>query len=135
MTVLAIEIEVNGKRLAVAGSKNLALLSAGIAAGVGPENRTLQVDMDVFHLTALGLTSSKTASRIANLTWINGLPLQLGDSITFRIVQVEQPDPPAQVLRTPTSEELAAAAEKERSGLTARSKTTRRKRRALKRGR
>ena len=110
-------------------------MSAGIAAGVGPENRTLQVDMDVFHLTALGLTSSKTVSRIANLTWINGLPLQLGDSITFRIVQVEQPDPPAQVLRTPTSEELAAAAEKERSGLTARSKTTRRKRRALKRGR
>jgi hypothetical protein len=135
MTVLAIEVELNGKRLSVAGAKDLALLSAQIAAGVGSENRTLQVDMDVFHLTAMGLTSPKSASRIANLTWINGLPLKLGDSITFRIVQVEQPDPPAQVLRTPTTGELAAAAEKERSGLTARSKTTRRRRRALKRGR
>ena len=72
---------------------------------------------------------------MANLTWINGLPLKLGDSIIFRIVQVEQPDLPANVLRTPTSKELAAAAEKERSGLTTRSKATRRERRAPKRGR
>ena len=135
MTVLAIEIELNGKRLVVAGAKDLAILSAQIAAGVGPEKRTLQVHLDTFHLTAMGLTSPKSASRMANLTWVNGLPLQLGDSITFRIVQVEQPDAPAQILRTPTSKELAAAAEKERSGLTTRSKATRQKRRAPKRER
>src|SRR2546425_11386444 len=133
MTVLAIEVEVNGKRLLVAGAEDLALLSAQIAAGVGSEN-TVGVDTSV-HLSVMGLTSSQSSSRMANLTWINGLSLQLGDSITFRILQVEKADPPANVFRTPTSQELAAAAEKERSGLTTRSKATRRKRRALKRER
>jgi len=134
MTVLAIEVEVNGKRIAVAGANDLALLTAGIGAGVGPEKRTLQADIDAFRLTVMGLTSGLVA-RTENLTWINGLPLRVGDSITFRIVNAEQPDPPPQILRTPTSEELAAAAEKERSGLTARSKATRQNRRAPKRGR
>jgi|SRR3954451_4623165 hypothetical protein len=134
MSVLAIEVEVNGKRLALAGAKDLALLSAGIAAGVGQEKRTIQADSDAFHLTVMGLTSGLTA-RIADLTWIKGLPLRVGDAITLRIVRAKQPDPPTQVLRTPSSEELASAAEKERSGLTARSRATRQKRRALKRGR
>jgi hypothetical protein len=134
MTVLAIEIEVNGKRLLVAGAKDLALLSAQVAAGVASENTTVGVDTDV-HLTVMGLTSPKSSSRMANLTWINGLPLKLGDSISFRIVQVHEADPPANVFRTPTSQELASAAEKERSGLTARSSATRRKRRAPKRER
>src|SRR3954469_15196494 len=104
MPVLAIEIELNGKRLTIAGAEDLALLSAQIAAGVGPERRALQVK-DAFHLTAMGLRSSTSGSRMANLTWINGRALQMGDSVTFRIVQVETPDSPAQVLRTPTSEE------------------------------
>jgi hypothetical protein len=129
MTVLAIEVELNGKRLIVAGAKDLMLLSAQIAAGVGAEKRTLEVT-DSFHLTAMGLSSPESASPIANLTWINGQPLKLGDSITFRIVAVDQPDPPPQVIRTPSSGELAAAAEQERGGLTTRSTRTRRKRRA-----
>src|SRR2546425_525814 len=98
--VLAIEVEVNGKRLVVAGAKDLAVLSAQIAAGVGADSATIQIDTDV-HLTVMALTSPKSA-RMANLTWCNGLPLQLGDSITFRIVQVEHPDPPTEVLQTPT---------------------------------
>jgi len=127
MKVLAIEIHLNGKLLAVAGAKNLALLSAHIGAGVGPEKRSLHVE-DAFQLTAMGLTSFVPGSRMANLTWINGQVLKVGDSVTFRIVQVEQADPPAQILRTPTSQELAAAAEKERLGLAARPKAVRRRR-------
>ncbi|SRR6266513_4048639 len=134
MATLAIEVELNGKRLVVAGAEDLSVLAAQVAAGVGATNETVRVGTDV-HLTVMGLTSPKSSSRVANLTWINGLPLQMGDSITFRIVEVEQPDPPAEILRTPTSQELAATAEKERSGLTARSRATRRKRRAPKRGR
>ena len=135
MPVLAIEIELNGRRLAVAGAKDLALLSAQVGAGVGSEKRSLQVDVDTFHLLVMGLTSPESGSRMANLTWANGVTLQVGDSITFRIVEAEQPDPPARVLQTPSSEELAAAAaEKERSGLTTRSRATRRGR-APKRGR
>ena len=110
MTVLAIEVEVNGKRLLVAGAEDLALLSAQVAAAGGSANETVKVDTN-FHLTVMGLTSPQASSRVANLTWINGLPLQLGDSITFRVVHAEQPDPPVTVLRTPTSQELAAAAE------------------------
>jgi hypothetical protein len=134
MDTLAIEVELNGKRLVVAGAEDLALLSAQIGAGAGSTNDTIRVGTDV-HLTVMGLTSPKSSSRVANLTWINGLSLKMGDSVTFRIVQVSQPDPPATVLRTPTSQELAAVAEKEPSGLTARSRATRRKRRAPKRGR
>ena len=134
MPVLALEIEVNGKRLTVAGAKDLALLSAQIAAGVGGHGGSIQADSAV-HLSVMGLTSPKPSSRMANLSWINGLALQQGDSVTFRVVQVEQPDAPAEVIRTPTATELAAVAEKERSGLTARFRATRRKRRAPKRER
>src|SRR2546421_5790851 len=103
MATLAIEVELNGKRLVVAGAEGLALLSAQLGAGVGSTNDTVRVGTEV-HLTVMGLTSPKSSSRVANLTWINGLPLQMGDSITFRIVEVEQPDPPANVFRTPTSQ-------------------------------
>ena len=51
------------------------------------------------------------------------------------ISPMNEQEPPVQVLRTPTSSELAAAAEQERRGLTTRSRPTRRKRRAAKRGR
>jgi hypothetical protein len=130
MTVLAIEVQVNGNRVVIAGGEDLAVLTASIGAGVGAEKRTLQVGVDQFLLTAMGLTSSRSAARIANLTWINGLPLKVGDSVTFRIVEVEQADPPPHIFRTPTSEELAAAVTQEQRGLTTRSTRTRRKRRA-----
>ena len=125
--MLAIEVELNGKRLVIPGAKDLALLTAQVAAGVGAEKRTLQVDLDNFRLHAMGMTSSESASPMVNLTWISSLPLKVGDSVTFRIVQVEQPDPPPHVFRSPTSRELAAAAEQERSGRTSRSTRTRRK--------
>lgn len=131
--MLAIEVEVNGERVVVAGAKDLALLTAAVGAGVGSETKALDVGTDV-HLTVTGLTSS-ASSRMDNLTWINGQKLRLGDSVTFRIVSVAEADPPAHVFRTPTSSELTAAAEQERRGLTARSRPTRRKRRAAKRER
>jgi len=121
MTALAIEVEVNGKRIALAGANDLKWLAAGMGVGGGPEKRKLRADIDVFRLSVAG-ESSALAECAGFLTWIDGLPLRIGDSVTFRIVQAEQPDPPALV--------HPVIFEGERSGLTARSSATRRKRRA-----
>lgn len=130
MSTLALEIEVNGLRIAVAGAETLSLLTAHVGAGVGPERRSLQADKDPFHLSAMGLTVLADGERVKNLTWIDEMPLKLGDSVTFRVVSVQNPDPPLAEVSTPSSEELAAAAKQERAASTARSTRTRNKRRA-----
>jgi len=126
MTVLAIDVEVNGQRIAVAGANDLKWLAATIGAGGEPGKRNLQADIDAFHLAVWGIASGP-ADREAILTWISKVSLRIGDSATLRIVQAEQPDPPAQVLPEIT--------EGERSGPAEVSKARHRKRRAPKRGR
>jgi hypothetical protein len=93
-----------------------------LRAGAAPE----------IHLQVGGITSR------AHLDWITKQGLKPGDSVTLRIVEVEEADPPVHSLRVPSSDQLGAvsAAERRRErGLTARSKATRSKRRAPKRGR
>jgi hypothetical protein len=126
MTVLAIEVEVNGQRIAVAGANDLISLVATIGAGGERGKRKLQVDFDAFHLAVWGFASGP-ADYAAILTWISKVSLRIGDSATFRIVRAEQPDPPAEV--------LPGIVEGKRSGAAEVSKARHRKRRAPKRGR
>jgi hypothetical protein len=84
------------------------------------------------HLQVGGITSHD------HLDWITKQGLKPGDSVTFRVIEVQRADPPVQSLRLPSSEQLRTAAAQEvirERGLTARSRPTRRKRRAAKRGR
>ena len=127
MTVLAIQIEVNGSLITTAGAEDISILSACLAT-VRPKDGSAP---EAF-LYVGGITDS------ANLNWVKEKAIQVGDNVTFRLVEVQQPDLPIQVLPTPSPAELKAGAavkKRERRGLTTRSKTTRRKRRASKRGR
>jgi len=127
MSVLAIEVQLNGERITLAGAEALSILTAHVAAVRPKGGGTPEV-----HLHVGGITSHE------HLTWISKQLLKRGDNITFRILEVEQADPPVESLRVPSSEQLSAAAaqeKREQRGLTTRSKATRRKRRAPKRGR
>jgi len=140
--MLAIEVELNGQRLTIAGASDLSVLTAHVTAVGLLGDKTVEFrptkggPKDV-KLHVSGLTS-RAGSRQAHVEWIPNVVLKPGDAVTFRVVEVQEADPPVESRRTPTTKELAAAAAKEkreRRGLTARSRTTRRKRRAPKRER
>jgi hypothetical protein len=154
MTVLAIEVEVNGKRLAVAGAKDLSVLSAGISATglLGPDTFEFRKSPNRppnIHLRAGGLTSRKTVAD-EHLNWVDHLELKPGDTVTLRLVEVENPDAPTSSSpaadKSPSADQrayfkmleeqyLRLRTKYKQRGLTARSRPTRRKRRAAKRGR
>ncbi len=154
MTVLAIEVEVNGKRLAVAGATDLSVLSAGISATglLGPDTfefRKTPNRPPNIHLRAGGLTSRKAVPD-EHLNWVDHLELKPGDTVTLRLVEVENADAPTSsspaVDKSPTADQrayfemlkeqyLRLRKKYKQRGLTARSRPTRRKRRAAKRGR
>jgi hypothetical protein len=152
--MLAIEVELNGRRLTTAGASDLWVLTAAVAAvGLlgdktvnfrprkgGPNDIPWRVSgltsRDV-QLHVSGITS-RAGSWQEFLYWIPEVALKPGDVVTFRIVEAQQADPPVESGPTPTTREPAAAVAKEkgkRRGLTARSRATRRRRRAPKRGR
>jgi hypothetical protein len=127
MPVLAIEVHLNGDKVTVAGAEELSVLTAAVAAVRMQAGATPEI-----HLHVGGITSRE------HLDWITQQWLKPGDSVTLRVLEVEEADPPVKSLRVPTSEQLsavAAADKRSKRGLTARSRATRRKRRAPKRGR
>jgi hypothetical protein len=127
MPVLAIEVHLNGDKVTVAGAEELSVLTAAVAVVRLKDGAAPQVFLQVGGMTAQ-----------EHLDWITKQDLKPGDSVTLRVLEVQEADPPAQSLRLPSSEQLRAAAAQDRRrerGLTARSRATRRKRRAPKRGR
>ena len=154
MTVLAIEVEVNGERRAIAGAKDLSVLSAGISATglLGPETfefRKTTNHPPRIHLHAGGLTSRK-GTPDEHLNWISHLELKPGDTVTLRLVEVAEADAPTDCSpaaeKSPSSDErayfkmlekqyLSLRKKYRKRGLTARSRPPRRNRRAAKRGR
>lgn len=108
MKIPALRVEINGKLIAVAGAEELSVLMGSVAFGAGP-NRAITISQ--VKLGVMGLAIHGPQPR--QLTWGNGIELTLGDRVTFEVAEVEQPSPPDQILRTPSSEELAAAADKE----------------------
>ncbi len=107
MKIPALRVEVNGELVAIAGAEDLSLLTGQVGFGAG-QNRAIDVSKVMF--TIMGLAIHGPQPR--QLTWGNGIQLKLGDRVTFEITEVEQPSKPNKVLRTPSSTELAAAAEK-----------------------
>lgn len=113
MRIPALRIELNGELVAIAGAEDLSILTGQVGFGAG-KDRTIEVSGAMF--SVMGLAVHGTQPR--QLTWGNGIQLKLGDRVTFEITEVEQPSHPDQVLRTPSSAELAtaAAAEKKKKG-------------------
>ena len=152
MNVLAIEVNVNGKRLAVAGAKDLGVLSAGISATglLGPETYEFRKGPSRapnIHLRASGLTS-RNGSPDEHLNWVDHLELKPGDIVILRIVEVIETDPPSSSSpakgKSPSANEQAYFKMLEeqylhmrkkygKRALTTRSRPKRRKRRVAKR--
>jgi hypothetical protein len=104
MKIPALRIEINGELVAIAGAEGLSILSGQVAFGAAKD---CTIDTSRVMFSVMGLAIQDPQPR--QLTWGNCVQLQLGDRVTFEIAEVEEPSPPHQVLRTPSSAELAAA--------------------------
>ena len=105
MKIPALRIEINGKQVAMAGAEGLSLLSGQVALGAGSAG---SIDLANIVFSVMGLDVAGTPPR--QLTWLEGIQLKPGDRVTFEVVQTESPTPPSNVRRTPSAEQLTAAA-------------------------
>ena len=105
MTVPALRIEVNGELLAVAGAEDLSLLTGTVGFGAS-KGQTLNASEVMFSVMGLAVNCPQPRQ----LTWGKSVKLTTGDRVTFQFVEVENPSPPDQTLRSPSSAELAAEA-------------------------
>lgn len=110
MMIPALRIEINGELVAIAGAEDLSILTGQVGFGAG-KDRTINTSQVMLSVMGLAVQGPKPRQ----LTWANGVQLKLGDRVTFEFTEVEQPSPPHQVLRTPSSTELAAAAAAEKN--------------------
>ena len=117
MTVPALRIEVNGELIAVAGAEELSLLTGTVGFGAGKGN-TLNGSEVMFSVMGLAVN----CPRPQQLTWGKNIKLKTGDRVTFQFVEAENPSPPDQTLRSPSSSELAAEAAREEKKPAKRSK-------------
>jgi hypothetical protein len=111
MKIPALRVEVNGELVAIAGAEGLSVLSGQVSFGAGP-NRAIDVSHVMFSLMGLAVHGPQPRQ----FTWGNDVQLKLGDKVTFQITEVDQPSPPNKILRSPSIEELAEAAEVEKRG-------------------
>jgi hypothetical protein len=112
MSLLAIQVEVNGTPLTVAGASNLYSLIAAVTAAFVRNNAGDRYETPDVSLHVSGFTYPRDA-RPEDLRWLERYPLKPGDAVTLRIVQVERPSPPVRSVRSLTSTELKAAADRE----------------------
>jgi hypothetical protein len=107
--ILAIQVEVNGKPVTVAGASDLLTLVAAVGVGFLQDGVRVERPKGYLHVSGLAAEGPQ------DLRWVENHLLKTGDSVTFRIVEVERPSPPVRSVRSPSSAELKAAADRERS--------------------
>ena len=107
MKIPALRIEINGEVLAIAGAEGLSLLTGSVGFGSRTAAHPVQLMFNVMGLAVEG-------PHPRQLSWGDGVRLKFGDKVTFELVEVDHPTPPSKVIRSPSSEELAAAADVER---------------------
>jgi hypothetical protein len=95
-----LEIKRNAELLAVIGSPNALMFSAGIAASI--EDR--EVTLDARGMNDLG------NNRESHTTWLELAPLNAGDSIAFRFTESEHATEPLSEVATDSPEHLAEQA-------------------------
>lgn len=96
----ALQIELNGRSLAVAGSEAAILLSAGISLSIHESGGTL----DVSGMEDLGNDVS------SHLSWVEMIDLSRGDRVTVNLVQVATATPPYEARRTDSTQYVAERA-------------------------
>lgn len=95
----------NGELVTIAGASGLSLSTGTIGLGSVQGSK---IDPSEIMLSVMGLDVHSAQPQ--QLTWGNGIKLQLGDRVTFEVVEVEQPSPPDKVLASPSSAQLSAEA-------------------------
>lgn len=96
----ALQIELNGQSLAVAGSEAAVLLSAGISLSIHESGGTL----DVSGMEDLGNDVS------SHLSWVEMIDLSRGDRVTVKFVEVATATPPSEARRTDSPQYAAERA-------------------------
>jgi hypothetical protein len=150
--MLAIEVHFNGERLGLAGARDLSVLSGHVTAVglLGPETvefRKGEQGAPQIDLRVGGLTSRRSPPD-EHLAWFEKLDVNPGDTVTFRVLEVQEADAPrgfkTAKARTPGADErayfrhlkkeyLRLAKKYEKHEAKPASKTARRKRRTSKR--
>jgi len=105
MKIPALRIEINGREIAVAGAEKLSLLTGAVSLGAGS---SASIDLGKIGFIVMGIDVAGAKPR--QLTWGDGVQLKPGDRVTFEVIETENPTPPSNARRTPSSEELSAAA-------------------------
>jgi hypothetical protein len=95
--MIALDIELNGKSLGIAGTSDLSVLNAMVNAvgKLGPESKGARNNEEDFYLklTVGGLTGREPPNKDEHLTWIREL-LKIGDTVSVRVVEGVEAAPP-----------------------------------------
>lgn len=97
--VIALEVFLNGKKLALAGASDLAVLTATITAvgKLGPESAGSQTRPKSYSIDfRVGGLISKKIKKV-DLDWVDSKRLKLGDEVLVRVLKTERPDMPARI--------------------------------------
>ena len=103
--MIAFEIELNGKTIALAGTDDLSVLTAIITAvgKLGPASNGATEYEDSYHcgLSVGGLTSRDDGNQDEHLDWVKE-PVKLGDVVTIKFLEATSADAPtnAKLART-----------------------------------
>jgi hypothetical protein len=114
MKIPALQLEVDGELVAIAGANGLSFLTGTIGLGSG-QGKTIDASQIIFGVIGVDVHSPQPQQ----LTWGSGVTLKLGDRVTFQVVEVEQPFPPDKVMASPSSAQLSVvASRRSRTGRT-----------------
>ena len=94
--MIAFEVSLNGKRVCVAGSEDLGVLSAHVTAcgKLGKKTAPFRPDetSDEIHYSVGGLTSRPKPLADVHVRWKSDGQLKVGDVVTVRVVETEKAD-------------------------------------------
>lgn len=95
--MIALEVMLNGKRICIAGSEDLCVLNASVAAAGKLGNKTVLQRSDetfqVFYQVG-GLTRRKNPQMDVHMRWKSVAPLEVGDVIQVKIIDTPKADRP-----------------------------------------
>jgi hypothetical protein len=108
--MICFSLEVNGRRLALAGIPGFAVLSAGLTWVRRKPRGSTKLPDEELDVSLSGLDSNSETDDGSHLWWVNR-KVAVGDRIVFEVVESDVSDPPERRSPQYTAEEL----EKERA--------------------
>jgi len=94
--MIALEVNLNGKCVCIAGAEDLVVLATNISAvgKLGEKTAPARPDEAIdIHYSVVGLTGRKDPETDLHLRWKSVAPLSVGDVIQVRIFETNKADP------------------------------------------